>query len=75
MSSKTYILKMKKIIYIVIFDDNQHSLYIYDLKINKIIDVQNCVILYQINQDGFSFYFNIPFSDVHKRYDKYFKKK
>jgi hypothetical protein len=39
MSSETYILKMKKIRYIVIFDDNQHPLYIYDLQINKIIDV------------------------------------
>jgi hypothetical protein len=65
---------MKNIRYIVIFDDNQHLLYIYDLKINKIIDVQNCVILYQINQYGFSFYFNVPFRDIHKKYDKYLKK-
>jgi hypothetical protein len=66
---------MKKITYIVIFNDNQHPLYIYDLKINKIIDVQNCEIFYQIIQYGFNFYFNIPFSDIYKSYDKYLKKK
>jgi hypothetical protein len=75
MSSKTYISKMKKIKYIVIFDNNQDPLYINDLKINKIIDVQNYIILYQINQYGFSFFFNIPFRDIHKKYDEYFKKK
>jgi hypothetical protein len=36
MYSKTYILKVKKIRYIVIFDNNQHPLYIYDLGLVKI---------------------------------------
>jgi hypothetical protein len=45
-STPTYLYKMKNIRYIVIFDDNQHPLYIYDLDLNKIIDAQKCKILY-----------------------------
>jgi hypothetical protein len=45
MSYNIYKTKMKNIRYIVIFDLNQHHLYIYDLKLIKIIDVQRCIIL------------------------------
>jgi hypothetical protein len=48
-----YIFKMKNIRYIVIFDDNQHPLHIYDLDLYKIIDVQKCKILYRINRYSF----------------------
>jgi hypothetical protein len=48
--STTYIYEMKNISrYIVIFDDNQHPLYIFNLDLNKIINVQKCKILFQIN--------------------------
>jgi hypothetical protein len=60
MFSKTYFSKMKKIRYIVIFDDNQHPLYIYDLQLNKIVDVRKCIIPYQINNKNFNFRFTIP---------------
>jgi hypothetical protein len=49
MTYNDYIFKMKNIRYNVIFDDIQHPLYIYDLDLNKIIDIQKCKILYQIN--------------------------
>jgi hypothetical protein len=59
-STKTYIYKMKNIRYIVIFDLNQHPLYIYDLQSSKIIDVQKCKILYQINHYSFKKPFITP---------------
>jgi glutathione peroxidase-family protein len=39
MTYKTYILKMKNIRYIVIYDNNQHPLYIYNLELTKVIDI------------------------------------
>jgi hypothetical protein len=57
---KSYELKIKNIKYIVIFDYNQYFLYIYDLQLNKIIDVQKYVILYQVKNLKFKFRFNIP---------------
>jgi hypothetical protein len=75
MTYKTYILKMKNIRYIVIYDNNQHPLYIYNLELSKVIDVQKCKNLYLINKYKFNFYFNIPFSNIYKKYDKIFKKK
>jgi hypothetical protein len=59
MISKTYISKIRNIRYIVIFYDNQHPLYIYDLQLNKIIDIQKCKILYQIKNPKFKCPFNI----------------
>jgi hypothetical protein len=51
---------MNNIRYIVIFDLNQHPLYIYDLDLNKIIDVQKYKILYQINRYSFKKPFITP---------------
>jgi hypothetical protein len=42
MTYKIYNLKMKNIRFIVIFDNNQHPLYIYNLKLAKVIDVRKC---------------------------------
>jgi hypothetical protein len=56
MTYKTYNSKMKNIRNIVIFDDNEHILYIYDLELNKVIEVQQSKNLYQVNKYRFSFH-------------------
>jgi hypothetical protein len=56
----------------VIFDNNQHHLYIYDKELTKIIDVQKCENLYSINQFGSHFYYNIPFSGISHKYENFF---
>jgi hypothetical protein len=43
-----------------IFDDNQHPLYIYDLDLNKIFNVQKSKILFQINHYSFKKPFITP---------------
>jgi hypothetical protein len=75
MTYKSYISKTKNIRYIVIFDNNQHPFYIYDLVLTKIINFQKCEKLYSINKYGLRFYFDIPFSGNSHKYDRVFKKK
>jgi hypothetical protein len=59
---KEYLQDMKKfkIRYIVIFDYRQLLEYIYNLKLNKIVDVRKCIIRHQINNKNFNFRFIIP---------------
>jgi hypothetical protein len=61
-STNNYLNKMKSIRYIVIFDLNQHPLYIYDLQSSKIIDAQKKKhkILYQIIHYSFKNPFITP---------------
>jgi hypothetical protein len=70
LTSDIYIFEMKNIRYVVIFDLNQHPLYIYDLDLYKIIDAQKCKILYQINY----FSFKKPSITLIISYYYYFKK-
>jgi hypothetical protein len=51
---------MKNIRCIVIFDYNQHPLYICDLELINIIDVQQCKKLYKIINYKFIFRFTTP---------------
>jgi hypothetical protein len=71
-SSKTYIKKMKNTRYIVIFDLNQYSLYIYDLYLDKIIDAQKYKILYQINCYSFKKPFITPTINYYYYCKKFF---
>jgi hypothetical protein len=57
---KSFNSKMKNIRYIILFYFSEHPLYIYDLDLVKIIDVQKCIILYQINCYNFKNHFTIP---------------
>jgi hypothetical protein len=65
-----YLQNMKKfkIRYIVIFDYWQLPQYIYDLQLNKIVNVRKCIILYQINNKNFNFCFTIPKTKIFEKY-------
>jgi hypothetical protein len=54
---KEYLLNMKKIRYVVIFNYRQLPQYIYDLRLNKIVDVRKCIVVYQINNENLIFCF------------------
>jgi hypothetical protein len=73
-STTSYLSKMKNIRYIVIFVLNHYHLHIYDLYLDKIIDVQKYKILYQINHYSFKKPFVTPSIKYYYYCIKFFNK-
>jgi hypothetical protein len=73
-TSNIYMSKMINIRYIVIFDLNQYPLYIYDLYLKKIINIQKCKILYQIKNWKFKFPFTTPALKFYKYCENFLMK-